>query len=132
METAVKCSGCCQQLSSWKVLSTVVAQSFKATAKGKGKLQNSSAGDIWLHCVALILLTSTIAIGIWQLVAGAKVRSPLLISVLWAVYANIPPFLLVGLLSTARGTASGVLSYLIRLRRPISRVWPKAMGCAQM
>ena len=70
-------------------------QSFKATAKGKGRLQNSSAGDIWLHCVALILLTSTIAIGIWQLVAGAKVRSPLLISVLWAVYANIPPFLLV-------------------------------------
>ena len=74
-------------------------QSFKATAKGKGRLQNSSAGDIWLHCVALVLLTSTIAIGIWQLVAGAKVRSPLLISVLWAVYTNIPPFLLVRPLS---------------------------------
>ena len=73
----------------------LTVQSFKATAKGKGRLQNSSAGDIWLHCVALILLTSTIAIGIWQLVAGAKVRSPLLISVLWAVYTNIPPFLLV-------------------------------------
>lgn len=74
---------------------SVPAQSFKATAKGKGKLANSSAGDIWLHCVALILLTSTIAIGVWQLVAGAKVRSPLLISVLWAVYTNIAPFLLV-------------------------------------
>lgn len=72
-------------------------QSFKATAKGKGRLQNSSAGDIWLHCLALILLTSTIAIGIWQLVAGAKIRSPLLISVLWAAYANIPPFLLVSI-----------------------------------
>ena len=81
------------------LMSIMSMQSFKATAKGKGKLQNSSAGDIWLHCVALILLTSTIAIGIWQLVAGAKVRSPLLISVLWAVYANIPPFLLVGPLS---------------------------------
>jgi hypothetical protein len=55
----------------------------------------SIAGDIWLHCVAVILLLSTIAIGVWQLVAGAKALSPLLISVLWAVYAIIPPFLLV-------------------------------------
>ena len=53
--------------------------------------------------MALILLTSTIAIGIWQLVAGAKVCSPLLISVLWAVYANIPPFLLVGTIDLPGG-----------------------------
>ena len=33
-------------------------------------------------------------VGIWQLVAGAEVISPLLISVLWAVHSAIPPTLL--------------------------------------
>ena len=56
-------------------------QAFKATAKGKGRLQNSIAGDIWLHCVAVVVLAATIAIGVWQLVAGAQPLSPLLISV---------------------------------------------------
>ncbi|BDA41271.1 Cellulose synthase 1 [Coccomyxa sp. Obi] len=69
--------------------------SFKATAKGKGRLANSAAGDIWLHCLAVIVLAATMAIGIWQLVAGAQALSPLLISVLWAAFAMVPPFLLV-------------------------------------
>lgn len=50
----------------------VWTQSFKATAKGKGRLANSAAGDIWLHCLAVIVLAATMAIGIWQLVAGAQ------------------------------------------------------------
>ena len=50
-------------------------QAFKATAKGKGRLANSAAGDIWLHCLAVIVLVATMAIGIWQLVAGAQVGS---------------------------------------------------------
>ena len=63
--------------------------------KGHGKLHSSITGDIWLHCLAVVLLTATIGIAVWQLVAGAKALSPLLISLLWAVYAIIPPFLLV-------------------------------------
>ncbi|KAK9810557.1 hypothetical protein WJX73_000559 [Symbiochloris irregularis] len=67
---------------------------FKATAKGKGKLAVTAFGDLWLHCTVFIVLTATIAIGIWQLLDGAAVLSPLLISVLWAAYAAIPSFLL--------------------------------------
>lgn len=51
-------------------------------------------GDLWLHGLAFLVLTVTIAIGIWQLIDGAAVVSPLLISILWAAYAAIPPFLL--------------------------------------
>ena len=68
---------------------------FKSTAKGRRKLQSNVTGDIWLHCIAVALLAGTIANGIWQLVAGARALSPLLIGVLWAVYAIVPPLLLV-------------------------------------
>jgi hypothetical protein len=61
---------------------------------GKGKLKNSAAGDLWFHCVLAFLLIISIGVGIWQLVAGADVISPLLISVLWAVHSAIPPTLL--------------------------------------
>ncbi|KAK9865087.1 hypothetical protein WJX84_007198 [Apatococcus fuscideae] len=67
---------------------------FKATAKGGSKLKNSPLRDIWLAIVMFILLTVSIAVAIWQLVDGALVFSPLLISVLWAAYAIVPPFLL--------------------------------------
>lgn len=40
------------------------------------------------------LLILSIGVGIWQLVAGAEVISPLLISVLWAVHSAVPPTLL--------------------------------------
>ena len=64
------------------------------TAKGNGRLANSAIGDIWLHGLAAFLLTATVAIGVWQLVAGAAILSPLLISVLWATNALVPPILL--------------------------------------
>ena len=60
-----------------------------------GSCRATSPGDIWLHCIAVALLAGTIANGIWQLVAGARALSPLLIGVLWAVYAIVPPLLLV-------------------------------------
>jgi endoglucanase len=69
--------------------------SFKATAKGKGRLaQASIVGDVWLHAAFLLVLAVTIAVGVWQLVAGAALLSPLFISVLWAAHAAVPPFLL--------------------------------------
>jgi len=66
----------------------------RKTHAGKGKLKNNAAGDLWFHCVLDFLLILSIGVGIWQLVAGAEVISPLLISVLWAVYSAIPPTLL--------------------------------------
>ena len=67
---------------------------FKATAKGKGKLAVTAFGDLWLHATAFLILAVSIGIGIWQLIDGAAVLSPLLISILWAAYSIIPPFLL--------------------------------------
>ena len=66
----------------------------KGDVQGKGKLAVTAFGDLWLHALAFLVLTVTIAIGIWQLIDGAAVVSPLLISILWAAYAAIPPFLL--------------------------------------
>ena len=64
------------------------------SAQGKGKLAVTAFGDLWLHGLACLVLFVTIGIGIWQLIDGAAVVSPLLISILWAAYASIPPFLL--------------------------------------
>jgi hypothetical protein len=70
-------------------------QAFKATAKGKGRLGSSAVGDIWLHCLFFALLAASIGVGAWQLAARDAVVSTLLVSVLWAGYAIIPPFLLI-------------------------------------
>ena len=62
---------------------------------GKGKLKNSAFRDLWFHVLLDFLLILSIGVGIWQLVGGAEVISPLLISVLWAVHSAIPPTLLI-------------------------------------
>ena len=67
---------------------------FKATAKGKGRLAVSIVGDVWLHALFFTLLAVSVGVAVWQLVAGADPLSPLLISVLWATYAAVPPALL--------------------------------------
>jgi hypothetical protein len=67
---------------------------FKATAKGKGRLAVSIAGDVWLHALLFTVLAVSVGVAVWQLVAGADPLSPLLISVLWATYAAVPPALL--------------------------------------
>lgn len=67
---------------------------FKATAKGKGKLAVSIIGDVWLHALFFTVLAVSVGVAVWQLVAGADPLSPLLISVLWATYAAVPPALL--------------------------------------
>ena len=60
---------------------------------GKKKLKQSPLKDVWLHLVTFLLLTSSVACGVWQMVDGGRVISPLLISVAWAVYGNIAPTL---------------------------------------
>ena len=60
---------------------------------GKKKMTVSPVRDIWIHIVTWLLLTSTIACGIWQMVDSGSIISPLLISVAWAVYGNVAPSL---------------------------------------
>ena len=82
----------------WRTIITKIMGStitFKATAKGGSKMKDSALRDIWLACVAFVLLAVSIAIGIWELVDGAEIFSPLLISVLWATYNIIAPYLLI-------------------------------------
>ena len=71
--------------------------------EGKGKLKNSALRDLWFHVLLDLLLIVSIGVGIWQLIAGAPVISPLLISVLWAVHSAIPPTLLLYYALLGRG-----------------------------
>ena len=43
-------------------------------------MTTSPMRDVWIHIVTWVLLTSTIACGIWQMIASGKAISPLLIS----------------------------------------------------
>ncbi|KAK9823799.1 hypothetical protein WJX72_005584 [[Myrmecia] bisecta] len=67
---------------------------FKATAKGPGRLKDSAIRDLWMPAVSFFLLAISIVMGVWQLLDGSEVFSPLLISVLWATYNAVPPYLL--------------------------------------
>lgn len=60
---------------------------------GKKKMTVSPMRDVWIHIVTWVLLTSTIACGIWQMIDGGTVISPLLISIAWATYGNVAPSL---------------------------------------
>ena len=97
---------------------------FKATAKGKGRLAASIVGDVWLHALFFVLLAVSIGVAIGQLVAGASAMSPLLISVLWAANAAVPPALL--LLYAAVGHGSLLLAAACKLAMLISFVAPAA------
>lgn len=76
---------------------------------GKGKLKNSAFRDLWFHFILDFLLFASIGVGVWQLVAGAQVISPLLISVLWAVYAAVPPTLLLYYATLGQGYVFQIL-----------------------
>lgn len=97
---------------------------FKATAKGKGRLAASIVGDVWLHALFVVLLTVTIGVAIAQLIMGAAALSPLLISVLWAANAAVPPALL--LLYAALGHGSFLLRVACKLGMVITFAAPAA------
>ena len=97
---------------------------FKATAKGKGKLAASIVGDVWLHALFFTLLAVTIGVAAAQLFTGAAALSPLLISVLWAANAAVPPALL--LVYAAFGHGSFALEFACKLGALISFAAPAA------
>ncbi|DBA65793.1 TPA: hypothetical protein ACH3X2_002830 [Trebouxia sp. C0005] len=85
---------------------------FKATAKGPGKLENSAFRDLWLPGLSFILLMISVGVAIWQLFTGAAVLSPLCISMLWAIYNAIPPYLILHFAIFGRGLP---LQYMCKL-----------------
>jgi cellulose synthase/poly-beta-1,6-N-acetylglucosamine synthase-like glycosyltransferase len=90
----------------WRALTAKLCFStitFKATAKGPGKLKDSALRDLWLPGLSFGLLFISGAIAVWQLIAGVDFFSPLTISLLWAIYNAIPPFLILWYSVVGRG-----------------------------
>lgn len=69
--------------------------SFKTTLKGGESLQNSALRDLWVAVLTVGGLLASAIAGTVKLASGPTLRSPLAISVLWCVYAALPPLLAV-------------------------------------
>ena len=72
-------------------------------------MKASPMKDIAVHIVTFSLLFLTIACAVWQMIDGAKITSPLLISIAWAVNGIVPPALM--LYYALIGTGLGFLIF---------------------
>ncbi len=68
---------------------------FKTTIKGAARIGQIAMGDMWVHVLTFILLVVSLGVGVHKLINGPTVITTLAISVVWIVYALIPPFLLI-------------------------------------
>ena len=73
---------------------------------------NKAIGDLWMPAVCFVLLLASIGQGLKQLFTSGSVTSPLAISIIWAVYNAIPPFLVLWYAIVGKGV---MLQYLCRL-----------------
>ncbi len=78
--------------------------SFKATAKGVQRVGEIAMRDIWIHGAVFILLLATLCVGLQKLLSGPTVITTLSISVVWIIYAMVPPFLLLWYTVVGRGS----------------------------
>lgn len=78
--------------------------SFKATAKGVQRVGEIAMRDIWIHGAVFILLLATLCVGLQKLLSGPTVITTLSISVVWIIYAMVPPFLLLWYTIIGRGS----------------------------
>ncbi len=71
--------------------------------------------DLWMPLLCLLLLAASFIYGLVDLGSGSTPWSPLIISVLWALYNMIPPLLVVwyGWVSTGKS-----LQWLCRCASP--------------
>jgi hypothetical protein len=76
---------------------------FKTTMKGLERIGQIAMGDLWVHLLSFILLVVSLGIGLHKLLIGPTVITTLAISVVWIVYALIPPFLLLWYTFVGRG-----------------------------
>lgn len=79
----------------WRAINSVFGQKiqFKTTLKGASILMNTIFRDLWMPACCFILLAVSIIFGLVKLFTGATISSPLAISIIWAIYAVIPHFL---------------------------------------
>ena len=80
----------------WRALVSAVGMhgiTFKTTLKGASAVVSGAVRDLWLPGVCFVGLFSSAIAGAIKLFTGPTVQSPLAISVLWALYGAIPPFL---------------------------------------
>ncbi|KAK9863564.1 hypothetical protein WJX84_010744, partial [Apatococcus fuscideae] len=77
---------------------------FKTTLKGTGRLANSNLGDLWIHVVSFCALLASFGFGLWKVCTGPTVITTLSISLVWTVYAMIPPYLLLHYTYIGTGT----------------------------
>ncbi len=84
---------------------------FKTTIKGAARIGQIAMGDMWVHVLSFILLVVSLGVGVHKLINGPTVITTLAISVVWIVYALIPPFLLIWYTFIGRG---GTLNFWCR------------------
>lgn len=56
-------------------------------------MANSALRDVWIHILVIAWLATSITGGIIKIVNSYDFPTPLAISILWAGYQIIPPFL---------------------------------------
>ncbi|KAK9804363.1 hypothetical protein WJX72_009368 [[Myrmecia] bisecta] len=105
----------------WRAMNSVCGKTitFKTTLKGASKLMDSALGDLWMPITCLLALTVSLGIGLQKLINGPAVITTLAISVVWIIYAMIPPYLVIHYTWIGRGGSlqlmcrfTFVLSYL--------------------
>lgn len=84
---------------------------FKTTIKGAARIGQIAMGDLWVHVLSFVLLVVSLGVGVHKLINGPTVITTLAISVVWIVYALIPPFLLIWYTFIGRG---GTLKFWCR------------------
>ena len=73
---------------------------------------NKAVGDLWMPALCFVLLMASVGEGLKQLFSAGTVTSPLVISIIWAVYNAIPTFLVLWYAIVGKGV---LLQYLCRL-----------------
>ncbi|CAL5228455.1 g11593 [Coccomyxa viridis] len=96
--------------------------SFKATAKGVQRVGEIAMRDIWIHGAVFILLLATLCVGLQKLLSGPTVITTLSISVVWIIYAMVPPFLLLWYTIVGRGSTLRLWSMVTMLATYASAV----------
>lgn len=90
----------------WRAAASTCGQTitFKTTLKGTGRLANSNLGDLWIHVISFLALLASFGFGLWKVCTGPTVITTLSISLVWTVYAMVPPYLLLHYTYIGTGT----------------------------
>lgn len=99
------------------------AMNFKTTIKGAARIGQIAMGDMWVHVLSFILLVVSLGVGVHKLINGPTVITTLAISVVWIVYALIPPFLLIWYTFIGRGGTLKVWCRYVTSSGPLLPYW---------